>query len=235
MYEKKGPPLPKANSHHDHTIKTLRLNVEAALSGRAFNLMPLEFQAQECGKVYPLPTNIEECRQLCQIEIPYYGTDAGSVYLRRVRKRHKDLQRNRQSSSLDTEKRRHIIAQSSIKFKRAATEAERELAGLVDGVREEAEKASASLTSLFALGRRGIEGQMQAHLNGATWKEESINALAFRQCFQMVTQAVKGLGLPSDQKSNARDAVIEEYAAALKDTREAIKVGVPEKDSETSH
>ena len=50
--------------------------------------------------------------------------------------------------------------------------------------------AIANLNDLFALGRRGIDGQMQAHLAGETWMGEEINARAFRELFRMVITGV---------------------------------------------
>ena len=51
----------------------------------------------------------------------------------------------------------------------------------------------------------------------------------------MVTQAVKGLGLPSDQRKPATDAIMEELAASLKATREAVALSVVPDEPETEH
>ena len=91
----------------------------------------------------------------------------------------------------------------------------------------------AGLNDLFALGREGIERQMKAYLAGAEYQGEKIDGEAFRSCFRMVTQAVKGLGLPSDQRDKARDAVMEEVAKSVEATRSAIS-GETE-DVETEH
>ena len=89
----------------------------------------------------------------------------------------------------------------------------------------------------------------KAHLDGGVWphhedckpgecskkcKGEAVNGSAFRQCFRMVTQAVKGLGMPSDQKKPAEQAIVEEVAAALKATRETVALA-PGSDEETEH
>jgi hypothetical protein len=91
----------------------------------------------------------------------------------------------------------------------------------LDKVKQAAAESIASLTDLFSLGRKGISAQMQAHLQGSEWQGEKIDARAFRECFRMVSQAVKGLGLPNDQRTVATQAILDEVAAALDGTRDA--------------
>ena len=47
----------------------------------------------------------------------------------------------------------------------------------------------------------------------------------------MVTQTVKGLGLPSDERAKAKGAIMEEVGAALKDTREVVDLAPGPKDT----
>ena len=75
---------------------------------------------------------------------------------------------------------------------------------------------------------------MRAYLNGDEYQDERINKRDFQQCFRMVTQAVKGLGLPSDQRVTANEAIIEEVAAAIRDTQEIVGLAASPGD-ETEH
>ena len=93
----------------------------------------------------------------------------------------------------------------------------------------------ASLTDLFSLARKGIDGQMRAHLDGKEWMGEKINARAFRECFRMVTQTVKGLGLPSEERTRAKSAIMDEVAEALKDTQETVALAPGGDDEEVEH
>ena len=85
---------------------------------------------------------------------------------------------------------------------------------------------------LFSLGREGLELQMRAYLDNKEVNGEIIKARAFRECFRIVTAAVKGLGLPSDQKRPATDAIYEEVAAALEATQETVALSESTKESE---
>ncbi len=214
------------------TIKSLRLDTESAIEGKTWKLLPEGFRAQECGKTYPLPSNRDQLQKLAAIYIPLNKIDSGCIYLRRAMKEWKNRQRYMQSAILESANRERKVADAQQNFNRLAKEAQAKVKEAVDGVREEAEKASASLKDLFALGRKGLESQMKAHLAGEEWQGEKINAKGFRECFAMVTSAVKGLGIPSDQKVAATEAIIEEVAEALKGTREAVLLAPGTEDVE---
>jgi hypothetical protein len=50
----------------------------------------------------------------------------------------------------------------------------------------------------------------------------------------MVATTVKALGIPSDQKNTAQEAIIEEAAAAIRSSRETLELG-PGNDTDTEH
>lgn len=232
-----------------YTIKSLRLNLEAAYEGKTWLLLPEGFREQECGTSYPLPSRRSELQKLAGIAIPHYSwkRDCGCLYVRRAIARFKQQQEKVCSATLDVGQRRDQVAKAHYGYTQRMRTLRQEAKKAVDEVREEAAKAVASLSDLFSLGRRGLDGQMRAHLEGEDWphakdctpkkcskdcRAEPINARAFRECFRMVCTAVKGLGLPSDQKKSANDAVMEEIAASLKSTQEVLALA-PTNESET--
>jgi len=206
------------------TIQSLRLNVEEAMNGKVWRILPEGFRSHECGRKYPLPNNLKDLQFLTTIPLASSLRNGGATYIRRAVSKWKSRQMKRQSAALDIECRSDSIKNSHDSFKQRMKGLSREARQAVNDVKMEAEKVIASMTDLFALGRKGIEGQMKAHLDGADWQGEEIDSRAFRECFRMVAQTVKGLGLPSDQQEKAREVVLEEVAEALKATQEAISL-----------
>ena len=217
------------------TIKSLRLDLEAAEKGRTWLLLPEGFRAQECGMTYPLPSRRIELQKLVAIYIPKNKKDCGCLYLRRALQEWKNRQMKRSSAILDVTRREEQIAKMQHNFALQAKELRAKCRAAVDDVRREAQQAIANLNDLFSLARKGLDGQMRAHLEGQEWQGETINARAFRECFRMVTQTVKGLGLPSEERTRAKSAIMDEVAEALKDTQETVALAPGGDDDETEH
>ena len=216
------PELPEMPRETDQTIKSLRLDVEAAKAGKTWLLLPHGFRSRECGSLYPLPRHGKDLELLATIPVPRYCKDAGCSYLRRVAKKVRERHATRQFSALQIARNEQHVANAKQEFDALTKKLRAEARAAVDEVKQEAAKAVANLNDLFALGREGIEGQMKAHLSGAEWHGETIDAEGFRSCFRMVSQSIQRLGLPSDQRDKARDAVMEEFAASVKDTQEVV-------------
>ena len=214
------------------TIASLRLNIEAAIEGRVCELLPEGFRDNDSARTYPLPSARTELQKLVAIPISP-NVNSGNIYLQRALSAFKRKQARRTSAVNDIAFRSQKIAVDSSRLKAQMNELRAEAQSAVDGVKAQAEQAIASLSDLFALGRRGLESQMQAHLSGSQWQGEAISAAAFRDCFRMVTQAVKGLGLPSEQRGKAAEAIMQEVADSLEATREAVAMASP--DCETEH
>jgi len=221
------------------TIKGLRLDIESAMNGKTWLLLPHGFRNWECGKTYPLPTRRSQLQKLAAITVPTYERkrDCGCIYIRRAITKWKDCQRRTNSAILDAGLRAESIARKDQNLTAYVKEQRSRIKEHINNVKEDCVKAVASLNDLFAIGRKGIEGQMNAHVNDEPWKGEKIDARAFRECFRIVTTAVKGLGLPSDQKGPAADAVVNEVAAAIRATQETQALAPTAEDisTETEH
>ena len=217
-----------------HTIKSLRLDVEAAREGRTWLLLPEGFRDQEAGYSYPMLSRRDELQELASVYVPTAKLDSGCIYLRRAMGRLKKKERLIQSAHLDAAARYNQVRKAQSDLKKVMSEVKADAREEVEKVRKEATIAIASLSQLFDLGRDGIEKQMKAHLENQKFNGEKIDARAFRECFRMVTQAVKGLGLPSDQRASAEDAVNSEVAAAVRATQEALAMA-PGKDDGVEH
>lgn len=217
------PPEPKRYRKYPHkNIKTLNLNLKEALAGRTWLLLPSGSRDPYSAATYPLPWMRRDLQRLAIIPIPPFKRDAGCIYIRRAQQAFKAKVVKSQSAALDIGRRMYSAEKMQEKYRRKVKDLKREAEDEVQEVRKTAEKAIATLTDLFALAREGIEGQMRAHLEDKEWRGERIDSAAFRQMFRMVTQSVKGLGLPSQERSRARETIMEEAAAAIKDTQEAV-------------
>jgi len=221
--------------HYQYTITSLRLDLESASAGKTWLLLPDGFRAEDFGKTYPLPSNRSDLQRLAAIPIPPGKHDSGCVYLRRALREWKRRAARRESSLLDFARREDAIQRDHNKLRQHIKEMKVEARNAVDEVREEAAKAVASLTDLFSLGRRGLDGQMRAHLDGIEWQGEKIDARAFRECFRMVTQTVKALGLPSSEQKNAQQSILEEAAAAMRDTQSILSEDDATDGDKTTH
>lgn len=218
-----------------YTIANLRLNIEEAEAGRSWNLLPEGFRTVNAAKAYPLPTGAGQLQRLVNVPFDPGKTDSGVIYLGRAARRWRALRQRKISTVIDTDRSLQEVQVTHAELKNTIKGLEDEARAAVNQVKVEADRQIANLTDLFSLGRKGIEGQMRAHLDGKTWKEETISARDFRECFRMVSQAVKGLGLPSEQRDKAREAVMEEAAAAAQSTFEALALAPGGKDPEVEH
>lgn len=227
-----------------HTIKSLALSPEEARNGKTWKLLPPGFRAQEHGSTWPMPARTRELGLIAKIQVPEHKTDSGCVYIRRCRRelerRHMlaaDRARELRLKAMTPEERLQVDEEYARTLDKAVHDATRRINQEVDGIREVCEKAAASLDELFELGRRGVEGQMRAHLEGDDWQEEKISAAAFRDCFKMVTGAVTKMGVPTGQEKKARDAIFHEISAAEDDLKESLalqkaETTVPEAETE---
>ena len=202
------------------------------MEGKTWLLLPEGFRDIDSGKVYPLPCRRAELQKLIAIPIPEDKTDSGCQYLRRAMKLWRSRQERRQSAIHDAGRAAEKVQSQLGHFEDLTKKLRAEARAAVDEVKQEAQKAVAGLNDLFALGREGIEAQMKAYLAGAEYQGERIDGEAFRSCFRMVTQAVKGLGLPTEQRDKARDAVLEEVAKSVEATRSALSGETEDKETE---
>ena len=214
----------KGEKHKCYTIDNLRLDPQKAIDGKTWLLLPDGFRDAASGKHYLMPTQLGELRIIASIPIKMAKKDSGTAYIRRCETEWKRRQSRRTSAVLDTEHKQDQIAQTHKKLEQFINNAKSEVKNAVDEVREEAQRASASMTDLFSLGRRGIKEQMEAYLADVELHGEKINHAGFRQAFQMAAQVVKSLGLPDVEKKNAREAILEQAAEAIRGTQEAASL-----------
>lgn len=225
--------------YRSHTIASLRLDLEATKDGRIWNLLPEPFRLPEAARHYPLPSHFNELDHIIKTVIPPPPggrgvVDPGKIYYDRVYKKWKDRAKYRVSAAINIGGQEERIKAKAAVVTSRMENYQQDARQILGKFREEARAAIATLNDLFSLGREGLEGQMRAHLSGEEWKGEAISASAFRECFRMVTQAVKGLGMPSDQARPARDAIMEQAAASMRATQEAVAMA-PSAKEETEH
>lgn len=215
-----------------HTIESLKLNVKDACNGKPWLILPQEYRTKPLARAYPLPSKVEEIQLIAAIPL-VSRMDCGAVYIRRAiselnrRIKQSKFASERADRKVDAVEQQAVELKGEFEGRLARLEAEAQ--AVVQRLQDRADLAIASLDELFRLGREGIEGQMRSHLAGEKWMGEDITGRAFRECFRMVTQTIKGLGLPTGEEQPARKAIIEEAAASLRATQEAVAMrGEPE-------
>ena len=129
MPENTPPKNPPKKKGSPHTVKNLRLDLEAALAGKTWKLLPEGFRAQECGKTYPMPSFRPELQKLITIPIPVHkgDGDCGIIYLGRAIKEWKRRESHRSSAAYDNGQRRQQIKQAQENFKKLTKELRQEV------------------------------------------------------------------------------------------------------------
>lgn len=227
------PPAPEGG----HTCESLRLDLQVAMSGETWKILPLGFRGQDAAKTYPLPTKRGELQKIVAVPLPKGRRDNGCIYITRaIDALRKSLSR-RQAAVYDVSKLSDQVQAKSAAMTQAIQKARATIQVEVNRVRDEAQESVSGLRSLFAMGREGMERMMRAHLNNEPVNAdengeggEMIDAKAFRECFRMVYQAVHGLGIPTGQEKSAKGAILQEAAEAIRDTQDALSLapGSPE-------
>ena len=215
-----------------YTIANLRLNVEEARKGRTWLLLPEGFRDRDSGEIYKLPSAKPALQELATIPIPSKKMDSGCIYLRRAVKEAQRRWMNKEPTSVAIERQEKRIQEKANTVHRQTKVLLQDVRKAVNNVKEEAERCGDSLKDLFSVVREIALGQLKAHLAGEKWHGEKISSAAARQWFSIVSSAVKGLGMPSDQKTAAHEAIIEEAAQAIRDTQDAVS-RAPGSDDET--
>ena len=221
---------PGKNPGGEYTNKTLHLDLKSAHAGKTWLLLPQGYRDRECGQTYPLPSRRSQLQLVACIAIPHDRSkkDSGCQYIRRCMEKFKNQQREVQSALLDVGKRRDQVIDRQKAFKRQLRGMRKDVRvaskDAIEEIRIEATKQIASLKDLFSMGREIVEKQMKAYLADEEVNGEKVTNDGARSCFRIVAQTVKALGLPSDQKKPASDAIVEEMAEAIKSTRETIEL-----------
>ena len=222
-----------------YTIESLGLNVEAAEAGKTWLLLPERFRYDSFGPIYPLVGKPQELRRLACIPVPPGKTDGGAVYLRRCFNAWRKKAALKGSLLNDLGRTGDKLRQDTAKLEKQMQKMVQEAQNAVDDVRQQAAASVATLTDLFSLSRKGLKQQMDAYMANQPLNGEEITHAAFRDCVKIVTQAVKGLGLPDGERKNASEAVVEQMAEALRaaeETRETLNLTAkPQNDDETTH
>ncbi len=212
----------KANtsSYRRYSIESLRLDVDSAMAGKTWLLLPSAFRAS--GKSYPLPSKRIELQLLSTIPIPAYKKDDGVLYIKRAIGRWKLRQTQSVRNEVHIQSGIFRAEQSADKLILRTKELRQQAKQAVDEVREEAQKASASLGDLFSLIRKGLNGMIKAHIAGEEWHGSMVTKREFLTASAVVIGAVKGLGIPSGQGKVAKDVIQEQVAAAIREMQETL-------------
>lgn len=224
-----------------YTIASLHLNLDAASRGKTWELLPPGFRDAEAATRYPLPSSFEDIHQIAIIPLRRNARDGGTVYMRRIAEEYKRRIANRQTALLDIGHDKVRLERQFKRHKRVVDQSINEVRNVVADFKMEADKAIATLNDLLVIGRKGMEGQMIAHIKGEKWQNETIDSAAFRNCFRLITQAVKSLHVPAGtEEAQAREAIVAQAAEALRATQDAVELAdaaaiPPAPDQDTEH
>lgn len=214
------------------TCEALGLDVERAKVEGAQVLLPEAARNRKAVREFPLPYSKHELARLMEVPVPTDATSPEGMLIRRIQKRWYDRVTSKEpgKARLSTARSERSIEVAKAHAKTHIDETLAEIATSAKMVHAVAEKVTGSLTDLYDLCRQSLEGQLRAHLTDGEWHGERIDAQAARECFRLVTQAVKGFGLPREADKRAAGKIsMEETAAAIRETQEALSLA-PNKD-----
>lgn len=230
--EEEKPEKTKSNLH---TIASLRLDVMAAMKGQTWLLLPEGFRHAIAGQTYPLPSLLKDLQSLVVIPIPPRKQDAGCKYLKRALLAYKKKLAGRQSAILDTQFKQKQIEETASnvmdRMKVLRTEATRAR----DEVRAEAEKAIASMSDLYSGIKKGLLEMIEAKNKNRPYQGRNVTNAEFLTAARIVTQSVGKMGIPPGDHKKTQQAVLDELAAAIKSSQEALDMAPGSKDPETEH
>ncbi len=227
-------PLPKL-AKGKWSLKNLNLDLNAAKEGKTWLLLPEGYRDSEYGLTYPLPSNRRDLQILSSIVIPEHKGDSGCKYLRRAVEEWKRQQRKQLSALLDVDHRNHQIHQAQYQYTAKLKKLTAEARKAANEVREEAKRQVASLSTLFDLTKKGLEGMIQAYLDNKEWHGEKVRNSEFLAAGRIVTQTSKAFGLPPKASDNMTQALMDEYAASVKGTKEVVALAPSDDPDEVEH
>jgi hypothetical protein len=146
MYRK---PLPKRTGDR-YTIRNLNLNIESAMAGKTWTLLPEGYRDQSDGKRYPLPSRRRELQIIAAIPIPPRKLDCGCLYVMRAIRKWREHAGKEQSVLIDVARRGEQIKKKHEKYNVSVDNLRNEARREVDKVREEAARQIASERSTRA-------------------------------------------------------------------------------------
>ena len=100
---------PTKSGKHGFEMADLRLDLDSAIAGKTWLLLPEGFRDEASGDSYPLPRRTEDLQRLAVIPFPPRKKDAGCHYIRRAIKLWRARQTKKNSAMLDMGTRSETI------------------------------------------------------------------------------------------------------------------------------
>lgn len=228
----------RENAGKGHTIKSLRLDINEAKQGRAWNILPDGFRGKGVGHSYPLPSSTVELERISYMPLIAGKRDSGTVYIRRIKTEYKRRIARKASLANDVSCRTEKVKRVQENFIAKSAFLCGQMHEARDSVRIEAEKIkaemAASVSDLYETAKGELGKQLEAAKEGNTYHGEKITAKAVRECYRLILQTVKGLGLPSVDEDGARETIDKELADAIRGIQENIVV-IPDCDEDVEN
>ena len=200
------------------SIATLNLNLQAAEEGRVFDLLPEGYKFQ--GDIYPLPQDMGEVARLSALKLKRgvagKTSQGARAYIKRCRDAYGNyLGKKRSGGSAVGGRKYELIAKAADDAKLEIEKANAEVAAKLSEFRLAAQEATASLTSLYALAKTGLERVLTGYVKDEPVNGEPITAqMAVNAAGKVLQQVAKlGAGLDPEDKEQAEEEVFKEYEA----------------------
>ena len=196
--------------------------MDEAQKGRPWLLMPPNVDARK----YPLPSSVDELLRVGLLPAKHGGDNAGSVYIRRCQRAYKAKVRNRIAPNLLTEAARDKARKATFAHKEDLKAQKAEAEALMEGLRTTVATATASLTSLYDLVKKGDEMILKGFVSNSEVNGQKVDIASFQRTSAGVKAHVAKIGMPTDDESKAEDAIFADYEAAIEATRAGIDATV---------
>ena len=198
-------------------LEMIGLDLEKAESGHPEELIKSQYR----GVVdeLALPKRIADMRRIARLDVS--GSTLSGKYIRRVQ-----LELNRRELKLNLRMPSKVNHEAMVRLyecRAMKREAKKDIEQILEGVREEAAKATESLSTLYSMARGVIGMQLKGYLED---KEVNGTKLTHQEAAvvsgKVLTQVAKIGAIDPKEQIEVEDAVMKEYA---EDVRKRLEIG----------
>ena len=206
----------------EHTIKTLRLDLDAAMNGKPWLLLPEDVRkSDKGGRLYPLPCSYSEVKRVADVPLATNKRHESALYIYRARRSVKSRVESTKIGHLDA----HLAAteEKAAQFTKSMKNAKYEVGQELARVRDAARETITTLQDLNTEFKAGLIEIAKAYRTGQKLHDKEITTTQFIDAAGKVLTHTRGManGLADpDTKVEAEDELMKELNRA---SQERIK------------
>lgn len=201
------------------TAQSLGLNIEAAVAGKHWKILPKRHYYN--WDSYPLPSDKNDLFRIAVLDGRPRSHSPGRQYIHRCAEAYREWIKHRSAMRLGAANQ---VANDEVKtIREKRKEADKELDNFKEELQQKVQVAQASLAELYDLAGQGFRKIMTAFRDGETINGEAVTPNEFTNAAKTCFAQVARLGTPAteDAKDEAKEIVFQE---ARKEMREKLRL-----------